>query len=253
MRAMTRWLVLVSVLAACNAPTTMQVDASGADASLDAAAPDGGQPTVRDAGTARDAGGADAGEACRPAPGDYCAEYYRCALPTEPSFRAFGFERVDVPFETIWEVEPGQPGVRRALPGHFVNPSANRFLSIPFVMTAAEGPLSQFTFSAIEAANLEGIVTGGVSATISPCPGDFRPRDPASSDVYLSAQCRNSLRSSLQFNLTVTSNEGQSGCLAPPGRVMYLNIATHDMYRDPEPSESTCRAADTCGVSMRLL
>jgi hypothetical protein len=189
-----------------------------------------------------------------PGPGPaepYCQEHYGAGLPTSPNFTAFGFQRVDVAFEEIWGVAPGQTSLRRALPGNFLRPSAGRYLAIPFTMTASEGSGTQFTFGAIEASSLEGVATGSVSASISPCPGDFRPRA-SSTDIYLSHQCRNSFQNALQFNLTVTSITGQSGCLAPPGKVMYLNLATYDMWGPTAPTSTTCGTNETCGVSMRL-
>jgi hypothetical protein len=174
-------------------------------------------------------------------------------MPTAPGFDAYGFVPTVVSFQSVWGVEPGNTADRRALPGVYTAPSALRYLSIPFVMTATGTSTDQFGFGAIEAAGLEGIVTGSVSATISPCQGDFRARVAGSSDIYLSHQCRNTTSNMLQFTLTATSNPSLSGCYLPAGKTFYLNIATYNMYGGSAPTTTTCGTSSTCGVSMRLL
>lgn len=187
-----------------------------------------------------------------PGPTDYCAEYYDGTtrpVPTSPSFTAHGHERKDQTFESIWSVAPGTPGERRALPGIFLLPAQNRYLSVPFTMTQGSGAQSQFDFNWVEAAGLEGVVSGSVTVTVSPCPGDFRPSQAGSTDIYLSAQCRRTY--GIQNGITVTADPTLSGCFAPVNKIMYLNISTHNMYNTP-PSASSC-SGQTCGVSMRLL
>jgi hypothetical protein len=184
---------------------------------------------------------------------NYCTEYYANNMPTHPSFTAFNFAPQVVSFQTVWGVEPGSTAPMRALPGQFANPSALKYVSIPFVMTANGSASDQFGFGAIEAAGLEGVVTGSVSATISPCQGDFRARVAGSSDRYLSHQCRNTTSNMQQFTLTVTSNPSLSGCYLPAGKIFYLNVATYNMYGTSAPTTTTCGTSSTCGVSMRLL
>jgi len=187
----------------------------------------------------------------------YCGEYYNGVdreVPTDPRFTGSGFTKVEVPFESIWTTPVGIPSPRRALPGEFLNlGDTTSYISIPFIITTEVGQSSQFRLGFIEAAGLEGVITGSVTATISPCPGDFRPRTSGSSDDYLSAQCRKGY--GMQFTIGATSNPEYSGCLAPVGKTMYLNISNLNMYSE-NPITPRCELDGVqrrCGVSVRNL
>jgi hypothetical protein len=196
-----------------------------------------------------------------PPPGDnYCAEVYGSNPPTSPNFTAFGFEKVEVPYGQVWGV-PGAPAPKRGVPGIYVSPSANRYIAIPFVMTSDAGDsLSQMRISWVEAQPVWGespptnnIKTGAISLTVSPCPGDFRPRANLSNpDRYLHGACR-ILSPDISGNIEVTAATGLAGCLAPKGKTMYLNIATYNMFGTSAPTTTTCPPNEsTCGVSMLM-
>lgn len=92
-----------------------------------------------------------------------------------------------------------------------------------------------------------------VVMTISPCPGDFRPRNNASNDVYLKAFCRST--HSQQFVLKGGSNPSVTdGCPTPAGQTMYLNISLRDLSRpvgQDIPADG-CATGLYCGISTTL-
>ncbi len=190
-----------------------------------------------------------------PGPGTgYCSEYYDGStrpVPTDVRFTAHGFARSETAFSTIWGTTPGiGGGPAISLPGNFLNPAALRYLTIPFVLNA---PANQVTFQWIDAQGT-GIPSGAVSVTISPCPGDFRPRsfNPPGNDVYLSFNC-GSAQAGISGSLSASRPEsGLAGCVAPTGKTMYLNIATYDMFTPTTPSSTSCGASSTCGVNMHV-
>ncbi|MBX3184960.1 MAG: hypothetical protein KF915_20225 [Polyangiaceae bacterium] len=65
---------------------------------------------------------------------------------------------------------------------------------------------------------------------ISPCPGDFRPRDPDAEDPYLHGSCRSQYTSTPNVRGSISLPDW---CPIPPGQTMYLNIALRDLYRAP--------------------
>lgn len=183
-------------------------------------------------------------------PSAYCSEYYSTGLPTSAAFTAFGFTKQEASFQSVFAVAPGEGAAAKVLPGNFLNPSSNRYLAIPFTMSTTDGSagLNQFILDWVEAQN--GVVASGpVSVSVSPCAGDFRQAVTGSSDAYLTSQCR---RSGNTNQLTVTSVTGQSGCLAPVGKLMYINIATYNMFTTTTPTTSNCGTSATCGVSMKI-
>ncbi len=184
----------------------------------------------------------------------YCTEYYNGTtrpVPTDVRFTAHNFQQVLRSFGDIWGVQPGiGSGPQVAVPGNFLNPSTSRYLAIPFTLS---GAANQVTFTWIDVQG-SGIPTGQVAVTISPCPGDFRPRVFPSppSDVYLSQNCRFD-QTGISGNLVAaTPTSGLSGCLAPTGKQMYLNIATYNMFTTTTPTTSTCGGNSTCGVNMQV-
>jgi len=187
-----------------------------------------------------------------PVGSDYCAEVYGSNPPTVPNFTAFGFERVDRDYASVWGVQPGMgQGDPRVVPGEFMNPTAQRYLAISFVM-ANDVPgtsESQYRIDWREP-QAQGVPGGMVSVAISPCPGDFRAPVTFSSDLYESAACRKTV-SSLN-TLSVTSVQGAPGCYAPKGKTMYINVATHNMYGTTAPTTSTCGNNTACGASMEV-
>jgi len=183
----------------------------------------------------------------------YCGEYYNGTtrpVPTDPRFTAHNFTRGDATFVGIWGTQPGVGGGPAvALPGNFLDPSFGRYLAVPITLS---GSATQVTFQWIDSQG-SGIPTGQVSVTISPCPGDFRPRQfpNTTGDDYLSIACGSS-QTGISGNLSATSQSGQAGCLAPTGKQLFLNIATHNMYLPTAPTTSTCGGASTCGVNMQV-
>jgi hypothetical protein len=186
---------------------------------------------------------------------DLCREVYGVA-PTDPSFRAFGFERHEVEFETIWDASPGESAPSRGVPGIYLDPAEGRYLAIPIVMDDdSGGARSQVRMSWVETQPTGhpslNVPTGAVSITVSPCPGDFRPPGGLfDADPYLRPSCRRG--PGISGNMEITTVDGLSGCRIPRGRRVYLNIAAYDMFSGP-PTESRCVGASTCGVSLRML
>jgi hypothetical protein len=192
-----------------------------------------------------------------PPPADnYCSEFYDGTtrpVPTTPNFTAFGFIKTEKGLGELWGISAGQASTTRVgMPGFHLDPSAGRYLSIPFVMTDDTGSsMSQFTLDWIEANNTVGIPSGQITVTISPCAGDFRPPTGMSNaqDVYLTFQCRKNAPTNAS-NITVSSVAHLSGCPAPKGKQMYVNVATYNMYGATAPNTTTCSGFSTCGTSM---
>lgn len=181
----------------------------------------------------------------------YCAEYYdniTRPTPTDPRFTAYGFVRVDVPFQSVWGVEPGiGVGPAVGVPGNFVNPAAGRYMSIPFSFDTA----NQLNLQFLVAQNT-GISTGAISLSISPCPGDFRPRSgqPPANDVYLAGACGLSATSVNGGLSAAKIGSGLFGCPVPQNKIMYINIAASNMYLPAAPTSTSCGSEATCGVNM---
>ena len=190
-----------------------------------------------------------------PTGSNYCSEFYdgsTRAVPTVPNFTAFGFIKSEKTLGELWGIVPGQASTTRVgMPGVHLDPSAGRYLAIPFVMTEDAGSMSQFTLDWIEANNTVGIPSGAITVTVSPCPGDFRPPTgfTNTSDPYLGYQCRKN-SALVSSNITITSSPTLSGCPAPKGKLMYVNIATYNMYGTSAPTTTTCSGFSTCGTSM---
>ena|GEM_PF-6572832 len=192
----------------------------------------------------------------------YCAEYYNGVtrpVPIDPAFKAHGFQKVEVAFKDIWSTEPGySSGTTKGVPGDYLNPSNGRYLSIPITI----GYRRQLNLNWVELqGQAPGVFTGPVVATISPCPGDFRKLlqtnlgNGSTNDGYVNFGCR--IGPGISGSISAAGTPSLSGCFAPPGKQMYLNIATHDMFdsmnrNNGGPGETLCGTdVTTCGVALR--
>ena len=193
-------------------------------------------------------------ESTTPLPADYCAEYYdgTPAMPTGAQFNAHGFTKAEATFTDVFGIAPGGSYTSHiGVPSVHLSPVQTRYLAIPFVMTAAAGPDSQMQLTWIDGGQL--VSGGALLLTVSPCPGDFRAPVLGSPDTYLSHQCRISQPTSLSGGLTITSDLSLSGCAAPVGKKMYLNMAMYNMYTPTTPTSTTCTSGATiCGVGMKI-
>ena len=185
---------------------------------------------------------------------DFCSSYYDGVarpVPTTPQFTAHGFTKVEVPFATVWGVQPGIAGSGPvAVPGNFLNPVVNRYLAIPVTLVA---PAQQMNMAWLESQGV-GIPSASVSWSISPCPGDFRPRDlfPPANDAFLGSNCGGA---ALAFSGTLSiakEGEGLAGCQIPLDTKVYLNIAPHDMFQATPPAVSQCGENPVCGLAFTV-
>ncbi|MCK7594585.1 hypothetical protein [Pseudomarimonas salicorniae] len=182
---------------------------------------------------------------------DYCGELYGA---NPPSSTPFNLTRVEAGYNDIWPgVNPGQSAPLVVLPGGaaggIMSPSTGRYLAIRFVMPQTEVQADQQMRITTQLPQAQGVSAGAISMTFSPCPGDFRPRTTNSDpDPYLRPQCGTF---GTGFALNASSNSGLSGCPAPVGKTMYLNIAIYDMFK-PSLGSPTCFSSgdSTCGLSV---
>ena len=195
-------------------------------------------------------------EPTTPPAADYCAEYYdgTPAMPTGAQFNAHGFSKFEKSFTEIFGVAPGGTYTSHIhFPGTHLNPVQTRYLAVPFVMTAASGEDSQMQLTWIDGGSLG--PAGAILLTVSPCPGDFRPNVGITNpnDAYLGSICRITQPASLHGGVTITSDPSLSGCPAPVGKKMYLNVALYNMYSTSTPTTTTCNSGSTyCGVGMKI-
>ncbi|MBD8526441.1 hypothetical protein [Pseudomarimonas arenosa] len=182
---------------------------------------------------------------------EYCSVVYP-TQPTQPSFTAHGFARTNATMQEIWGINPGETQTQKQVVPQFIMANTrDRYLSIEFVMTdETGGPLSQFGLGWIEGGVFGN--AGAIDVTISPCPGDFRPPVGGSPDPYLSFQCRTG-EASATGQINVSSVAQLSGCRAPVGKRMYINIATYQgMGGATTPTVFTCGSNNTCGGAMLI-
>lgn len=194
---------------------------------------------------------------------NYCSEYYNNStpariLPTHASFSAYGLQKVETAYQTIFEVLPGATqSAKRVLPGNWLRPAAGRYLAIPFVMTATEGNLANLDLSWIEGgalgtALIPPVPSGSIAFTVSPCAGDLRRMSTSAADPFERGQCRRTTPSSNGM-LKVTSDPNQVGsCYVPTGKIVYLNIAAYNLDVTSLPATSRCGSNETCGVSVQV-
>lgn len=196
-----------------------------------------------------------------PVAGAYCNEVYP-SKPADARFYGHNLNAVVASFESVFGVSVGGSIPITAMPANVLGYAKGNYLSIAFVMGERTNDVTQFGFNwfLLQGQGGPGVYTGPVSITVSPCPGDFRPVDVTSVDTYLQQSCRGNFGTS--GTMYVTSDKKFGGCYAPKGKVMYINIATYNMYTLPM-GEYTCRRYDssvgeivennTCGVAFGLL
>ncbi len=182
----------------------------------------------------------------------YCGEYYNGvdrAVPTDPAFTAYGLTKKEISLDEAVNFFQVAITENRVLPGpHLAPESDGRYLAIPITV------LDSRSSADIRLFDVQGSPskTANITASLSPCPGDFRNAAAFNSnntDDYLKSFCR--------------SNEGISGalklgtdefsCSVPVGEVMYLNVTNHRFDNGwPEP---TCRFEfnGNCGLSFNPL
>lgn len=187
-------------------------------------------------------------------PTAFCAEYidevYGGVVPTEQNFIAWGFTKVEATMQTIWGVNPGDSAPERIVPGNTLNPSAGKYLAIPFSVSNNQ----QFILDWVESQT--SVASRAVQVTISPCPGDFRAPNNTSPDLYLRNLCR--VGSLAQGSITATNVSNLSGCKFPTDKLMYINISTANMFGATRPDEAVCgrnnsnQAINACGVAMQI-
>jgi len=181
-----------------------------------------------------------------PPAGNFCDETYP-TKPTDVRFTAHGYTQAPVAFNTVWVNGLTDSTEGRATPHGFMSDTRSKYLAIPFSYSAA----GNTTLTWIESLATVG-PTGGVTVTISPCPGDFRKRattiEEINADPYLSGNCRANV--GINGIIRITSIAGNAGCMAPVNKTLYLNIASYDMYQ-ATPSFTCTNAATSCGVLMR--
>lgn len=120
--------------------------------------------------------------------------------------------------------------------------------SLPVANETNSGKFAMDNRSAIGAGKEHHVVMA-----ISPCPGDFRPRDNSSTDIYLKAFCRSSY--SQQFVLKGNSNLADTtSCPIPTGQTMYLNISlrNHSLAVGQDIPADLCNTGQYCGTSSHL-
>lgn len=165
---------------------------------------------------------------------DYC----EAVADESPQGRAHGFSGLIRTWQQAFGVEPHQTSQVAGLPAAqwqgftLLHPTKERYLAVEFTFS---DPAHRFQVQWTDVQAI-GIAPGNVTVTISPCPGDFRPRKAGSSDPYLSLRCRAEFG---DFGIIRASASGLGACPTPAGQPHYLNIATHDMYGST-PGPVTC-------------
>jgi hypothetical protein len=190
----------------------------------------------------------------------FCQEYYPDGS-TDPAFTAYGMlNKVEVAWTDVFGSQPGQPstagsGGRVGVPGFFLPTSNGNYLAIPFTLTSATDPvLRSMKIVWAEASGADGIETGAIVLSVSPCPGDFRTRSGFLNpeDSYISGVCGG--RGTQNSGITIAaSDSGIGGCPVPVGKQMYLNITTYDISSTAQPTVNACgEGGGLCGVRMRV-
>ncbi len=204
--------------------------------------------------------------------GDYCQEYLTDLQNNNPSEYArfnlykaenrvanavtggkFKRKTTHTVFTTRTTMTPGKDtGAIAYLPGNLED---DEYMALSFVMAAVNGTAGttgQFTMQM----NLpsQGVLQHETILTISPCPGDFRPRGTASSETYATPNCRtvpNITQATVRANLTGSSN----WCPVPVGKTMYMNFALRNLSLSPEndpPPADFCVPGANCGTAFNL-
>ncbi len=188
-----------------------------------------------------------------------CQTYYDSLTTAEKAhFDAYkaenrGFTRVEKTFTEqttrVLGAYTGQlgPNATPVLPGLMAQ---QRYLALTFSMplpnVSNTGKFGMNTQEAVGSVQMHPIII-----TISPCPGDFRPRVlTGSNDPYLSPVCRTIYDSSGQSVRGADPSIDSARCLTPAGQTMYMNVATQDMYTTPGQTipNSYCPGNVWCGA-----
>lgn len=204
----------------------MRADASAFDAaSVDAAGVDA---STEDAAHPRDADAVDALEdAFEMDSGSDAGATSSCS---HPDIRPVELTEYRMTWEEVFEREyPNAPGYLVPLgsftPGRSMSGplSASMYLSIEF--TALEGVRSRISFAPsqpIAAVEYTQYRPGTAFVSVSPCPGDFRPGDPASDDSFL-RNCRGLIVGET-LNFGNSPDPAPHYCQLEAGRTYYLNV-----------------------------
>ncbi|MCU0674234.1 MAG: hypothetical protein MUE69_15725 [Myxococcota bacterium] len=230
MRDVGSFVLLACSLVACASPASTRdagasadastFDASGRDAAAfdasdDATAPGDARPAdALDVDASQDSG-SDAG------PTNACVH---------PDIRPAALTEYRMTWEQVFErAYPDAPGYLVPL-GSFTPersmsgpPSASMYLAIEF--TALEGVRSRISFAPSQPIAVVGYTQyrpGTAFVSISPCPGDFRPPDPASDDSFL-RNCR-ALITGETLNFGNSPDPAPHYCQLEAGRTYYLNV-----------------------------
>lgn len=190
----------------------------------------------------------------------FCQEYYPSGSP-DPAFTAYGMlNKVERSWSEVFGSQPGQvstagDGGRVGVPGFFLPTSTGNYLALPFVITSATDPIMRsMKVVWAEASGNDGIQTGPVVVTVSPCAGDFRTRSGFANpnDTYVSGVCGGSGTQSSGITISAIGS-GISGCQVPVGKLMYLNITTYGINSTTQPTSNSCGTGGAqCGVRMRI-
>lgn len=136
------------------------------------------------------------------------------------------------------------------LPG---NLAADKYIALEFTMlpegTGAGTGTGKFKFELGEF--LTSGLTKPIAATISPCEGDFRPRNTApGADPYLRAICRGNYGISAALYGSV-SDPGR--CSTPANQKMYLNVSLRNLFTSGVafPLTSSTIPDDECGSTAK--
>lgn len=102
-------------------------------------------------------------------------------------------------------------------------------------------------------------IWSNLTYSISPCPGDFRPFNDASSDVFLSACRTDGLVGAYNARIRTPGTQGAGYCNIETGRTYYFNVSRQNSMLDPGSNPQSpvpvppavCEAAwSQCGQSM---
>lgn len=153
-----------------------------------------------------------------------------CSLPPDPNIRPPGLTEYAMTWNQVFEREyPFAPGYliplgsftpERSMAGPL---SASMYLAIAF--TAQSGVRGNIAFAGsqpIAAVGYTDYRPGEAFVTISPCPGDFRPPDLSSSDMFV-RNCRRTVEEGTLF-FGNSPSPSASYCQLTPGQTYYLNV-----------------------------
>ena len=194
-----------------------------------------------------------------PSPAVSCANYLDSLSPADRNqFNAYqadqrGMAKVESTFVertgnmlglSSGYIMPGLPGIL----------GDNQYLALSFTMPAAGTSPNTGKFILNFTPPPGSLVEHAAIMAISPCPGDFRPRDTsAGAETYKKAVCRSTYSMASQIRGAVPGVDA-SRCLIPANTTMYLNIALRNMYTPPGSAipPDVCPDGTPCGVGASL-